>query len=232
MKDILRHITIATIGAMALVLPVSCSDDDGPAERPATLYDIVEYTGNDKGQTSFRLYAPDADIPVTLTSASSLDMGKLAEGECVLLGYTPRDGKAYTSGIVDVTGFAAVTNGSLMKGPWESLEGWDKDEVYLESLWRAGGYIDMRFQLVYDNEPRVFRLVVDEATIENEYPDAYLVNIRKGDYANFMRQYYAAFDLSALWSYDSVKGLRVHVNNSNNRNLRLFVVEKPSNKDN
>lgn len=220
---------MALAAAMAGLGLAGCSDDDkGPEVRYAVLYDVVEYVGQTQSGTEFRLYAPDAEEAVTLTSTNALNMGELESGQCVLLAYMPVDGKAYTSGKVDVRGIGAVTNDKLMKGPAESLSAWDRDEVWLASLWRAGGYVMMRIKLVYDPQPRQFRLVVDESTIQNEYPDAYLVNARKGDKENYMRQYYVAWDVSALWTYDYIKGLKVHVNNSNNTQLREFTIEKPA----
>lgn len=228
MANRIKHFGIALGAATAVLGAVSCSDDDkGPDTRYAVLYDVVEYLDQTANGTRFSLYAPDAEDCVTLTSSSPLDMGELEPGKCLLLAYVPCDGKAYISGTVNVRAIGAVTNDKLMKGPAESLADWDRDEVWLTSLWRAGGFIVTRIQLVYDPQPRQFRLVVDEETIDDEYPDAYLVNIRKNDNENYMRQYYVAWDVSALWTYDYIKGLRVHVNNSNNTSLTTFVIEKP-----
>ena len=222
---------IKALAGMAVSLSVaSCAGNDGTDEpRYATLYDVVEYTGQTEAGTVFTLYTPDADEAVTLTSTRVIDAGDTQPGECVLLAYVPADGEAYRSGNVDVTGMGVVTNDFVMKGSPESLAGWDADPVWLTSLWRAGGKVLMRLNLVYDAQPRVFRLVVDENTIGDEYPEAYLVNIRRNDTENYMHQYYVAFDVHALWTYSTCKGLRIHVNNSNNPALTEFVVEKPLN---
>ncbi len=218
--------------ATSLLLPSlqsACSDKESGDVCYATLYDVVEYAGHDAiGNTVFTLYAPDAETPATLKASSQVDTGDLEAGECMLLGYVPLNGKSYTSGTVDVKAVGVVTNDRLMKGKPETLTDWDSDPVWLASLWRAGGKVVMRMQLVYDNKPRIFRLVVDETTINDEYPDAYLVNIRRNDSENFMRQYYVAFDVHALWTYATCKGLRIHVNNSNDTSLREFLIEKPS----
>lgn len=229
--DRLRHIlTTVAVALMAAGFLTSCSDDDeGPATRYAVLYDMVEYAGQRDGSTQFKLYVPDSEKSADLTTGQDLNMKSVKTGECVLLAYVPQSGEAYTSGPVDVRGIGAVTNGKLMKGPSESLTGWDHDPIWLHSIWRAGGYIMMRIQLVYDRNPRLFRLVIDDSTIGNEYPDAYLVNARKGDADNYRKLYYVAWDVSALWTYDYIKGLRVHVNNANNTSLRTFTFEKPTN---
>ena len=74
----------------------------------------------------------------------------------------------------------------------------------------------------------MFRLVVDETTMADEDPEAYLVYMGNGDIENFMRQYYVAFDVHAMWTYPTCKGLRIHINNSNDTSLKEFVIEKPA----
>ena len=223
------HKTVVPAASVILaVLCAGCSDGQADGVRYATLYDVVEYAGQADNGTDFRLFAPDADEAADLRSSSPVNTGELKEGECLLLAYVPRNGEAYTSGTVDVTGVGVVSNDRLLKGKPETLDGWDADPVWVSSLWRAGGKIVMRIKLVYDPEPRVFRLVVDETTMADEYPEAYLVNMRHGDAENFLRQYYVAFDVHAMWTYSTCKGLRIHINNSNDTSLKEFVIEKPA----
>lgn len=206
-----------------------CSDEEADGVRFATLYDVVEYASKNDGVTNFSLYLPDSEEAVRLYTSSPVNLGEIKEGEALLLAYTPRAGKAYVSDEVDVKGLGAVTNTKLMKGKPETLVGWDKDPVWVTSLWRAGRNVLMRIQLVYDHIPRVFRLVVDESTMGSEYPEAYLVNIRRGDDGdNYMKQYYVAFDLHAFWTHPEYKGLKIHVNNSNNTSLKEFLIERPA----
>ncbi len=209
------------------VTTIGCSDDRADGVRYATLYDVVEYTSQQDGVTVFSLYLPDDEDPVKLSASSPLNLGKLEKGESLLLAYTPSHGEAYVTDQIEVQGIGTVTNSKLLKGAPETLADWNKDPVWVSSLWRAGRNVVMRVSLVYDAYPRVFKLVVDETTMDNEYPDAYLVNIRRSDGENFLRQYYVAFDLYALWTHPQYKGLKIHVNNSNNTSLTEFIIEKP-----
>ncbi|MBD5225561.1 MAG: hypothetical protein HDS68_06310 [Bacteroidales bacterium] len=205
-----------------------CSSDGQSDDiRYATLYDVVEYTSQNDGQTIFSLYPPEKDDPVVLTAFSSPDLGKLEPGQALMLAYTPVNGEAYVSDRIEVKGIGSVTNSQLLKGAPETLSGWDDDPVWVSSLWRAGRNVMMRVSLVYDDKPRVFRLVVDETTMDQEYPDAYLVNIRRSEGENFLRQYYVAFDLYAFWTHPQYRGIKIHVNNSNNTSLDEFIIERP-----
>lgn len=224
-----RCLRVATVAFSAAIMASGCSEGENEnAVHVATLYDVVELKEQSNGQTVFELYLPDSDEAVTLTAEGSVfdDSDEMAPGDCLFLAYTPVDGNAYESGPITVEAWGRTTNEALMQGEPESLEGWDSDGVWLMSLWRAGGKVVMRVRLTYDVAPRLFALVVDKTTIEDEYPEAYLVHIRKSDVPNFMRQYYITFDVSALWTYQTCKGLRIHVNNSNMPEANLFVVEK------
>lgn len=218
---------VAAAGLWLGAVLCGCSDGQSDEVRYATLYDVVEFTSQQDGLTVFSLYLPEREDAVKLSALSPVNLGKLEIGESLLLAYTPVNGEAYVTDDIEVKGIGAVTNFKLLKGSPESLSDWNEDPVWLSSLWRAGRNVVMRVSLVYDSHPRVFRLVVDETTMDNEYPDAYLVNIRRSDGDNFLRQYYVAFDLYAFWTHPQYKGLKIHVNNSNNPSLNEFIVERP-----
>ena len=221
--------TLAALAAVCVAVGLAgCSDSDETEFHSATLYDIVELTSQSGSGTVFTLWRPDAKVPVTLTcSGPVVDPEIVAEGESLFLAYKPADGKAYTSGPVDVLAYGTVNNAPLMKSTAQSLEGWDAEPVYLMSLWRAGNRVCMRLRMTYDEEPRMFALVVDESTAADEYPTAYLYHRRPSAEPNFSRQYYAAFDLARLWATPGCKGLNIRVNNSNNPELNTFVMNNP-----
>lgn len=225
-----RGLKAAAFAAGMLALMAGCSEGENENRSvKATLYDVAEVVESGDGGTVFSVYRPDVAEGVTLT-ARGLVLGEEQEigvGDCVFLAYVAENGVAYSDGEIDVKGCGRMLNAALMQGTPESLEGWDKDGVWLQSLWRAGDKVVVRAMLSYDAEPRVFALVVDEPTLRDEWPDAYLVHRRRSEGEMFKRQFYAAFDLGALWTYEGCKGLRIHVNNSNVPEAGLFVVEKP-----
>lgn len=225
---------LQTAGAVALAVSTlmlqGCDQGENTNDSVVpTLYDVVELKEQTAESTEFLLYRPDAGEAVSLTTDrpvfSAAD--EIEAGNCVFMAYTPVNGIIGGVQAVKVEAWGRVNNGALLKGSPESLDGWDADPVWLMSLWRAGGKVIVRSMLTYDAEPRVFALVMDETTLAEEYPDAYLVHQRRSDRPNFKRQYYSAFDVSALWSYASCKGLRIHVNNSNLPQADLFTVENP-----
>lgn len=210
---------------LMLLLP-SCAEE--PSSPSPLLYDIVEFTSANTSSTTFTLYPPTTSKPVTLTSTAPIDMGETTQGQSVLLAYTPQSGKAYTSGPINVAFTARITNDLLKKTDPKNLAGWDTQPVWLMALWQGGDKVLMRFRLNYTTEPRSFGLIVDDSTLSSPYPTAYLANIPRTVVApSFQRQYYAAFDLHALWGRPGCRGLHIRVNNSADPSLNLFTLSNP-----
>jgi len=216
---------LAAFAALTLVCATSCSDD-ADLVHIATVYNIAEITGMSPQGTTFSVYRPDADEAATLT-ASGYTMTDVKTGNCVLLAYIPLNGQPYASGAVQVETYGKITNANLKLGNAETLAGWNDDPVWLTSLWRAGNKICMQFNLPYSTEPRAFALVIDEATAEDEVPQAYLYHRRNTIEPNFSRRYYAALDVSELWKMPSCRALQINVANSNNPDLTTFLIPNP-----
>lgn len=223
----LRHLLLLPLLILVgLILP-SCADEPQAAPSPL-LYDVVEYTSSSTSSTTFTLYSPTTHQPVTLTSTTPVNMGETKQGESLLLAYTPQSGTSYTSGPVAVAYTARITNDLLKKTEPKNLVRWDAQPVWLMALWQGGNKVMLRFQIPYSTEPRSFGLIVDDSTIDSPYPTAYLANIpRTLSTPSFQRQYYAAFDLHALWSRPGCKGLKIRANNSANPSLNLFTLSNP-----
>ena len=228
MKSLVKIVFDVVLGAVVLLLGACKDADEADMPRAIKLYDVVEVASKSAQSAVFTLWRPDAVEPVTLYADNvPFDLSGVEAGECVFLGYTPVDGMAYTSGRVIVEACGSVNNSRLGKSSPEKLEGWDADPVYLMSLWRAGNKICVRVRLTYDTNPRLFALVADETTADDPYPTAYLYHRRRNDTPNFSRQYYAAFDVSALWATPGCQGLKVRVCNSNIPDMNEFVVRNP-----
>lgn len=222
--------SLITATAVTILL-TSCHDKGSDEPHPATLYDICEIASVGQQQTVLHLYLPDSDAPVILTSRGANPLNQTqtppVPGTSILAAYTPAGGKAYTTDDVTIDSWATITNLPLqtVKTP-EDLDGWDTDQVYLQSAWRAGRKICMRLRLPYSAQPRRFALLLDPATADDAIPAAYLYHSRPEPSATFNRQYYAAFDIAALWDKPSVKGLRIHISNTADPAIHTLLFQK------
>lgn len=195
----------------------SCTDEsgvDGPVE--IQLWDIATYLGysNETGQSSFSFRQVDDSPEVNLTSTVMLPEEIIA-GTRMVLRYIPESGKAYTSGPIRLLGASRI-NQEPVETEWkDEFNDWNRDKVFLYSTWRSGNYLNFHVRLTYDTEPRIFTLAADPATISSEWPDVYLVHVMATPTDYHDRAYFASFDISEIWANPTVKGIRLHVANTN-----------------
>ena len=210
---------------MLLLFLGSCAEEGSEEPHAATLYDICD-VASDNGATVFNLYRPDSDIPVVLT-APGKSLGEIEQGTSVVIAYRPEGGTPYVSDNISLITCRRINNLPLrVAEETEDLAGWDRDPVELTSIWRGGSKIYMRLNLAYSDMPRRFSLVLDPETLEEAIPTAYLYHWRPDGGPDFMRQYYAAFDIAALWERPETEGIRVIINNSSDPSLSTFVFSK------
>lgn len=225
-RPLLRKSAV-TLAALALCLFASCSDDKDEPEIPL-IQNLLELDGSQDGYQTFLLYAPDSSEPQTLTSVSPLQMpADSYQGETFMVSYTPAGTRTDGTMGIRIDGMARITNSPIRQSSPEELRGWDTDPVWLTSIWRAGEKINMRLMLTHDSRPRQFALAVDETTLSDPYPTAYLMHMRQDGTPDFYRQYYASFQCSALWATEGVQGVRIRVNNANNPQNNEFTVLNP-----
>ena len=225
LTNIIHHNKITALAAIIMAL-CSCSADQG-VDRPVEmqLWDIVSYEGtaNSEGGSIFSFRQVDDTPLITLTSGQTLSGPKA--GERMMLRYIPESGKAYSSGPIKLINASKVNQGTVETEWKNEYDIWNRDRVYLYSVWRSGEYLNFHLRLTYDKEPRVFKIVTDPKTIGSEYPEIYLVHIMSAPTDYHDRGYFASFDIGPIWKRSEVKGVKVHIADTN-LNKQLFTFEK------
>lgn len=210
----MKKLLLLNILLLMMVSLSSCSGDDNPSEQ-AVIFDIVCLERVTDAGSVFTLSKPSADEIITLQAPQRIDTRLVPEGDRLLIMYVPDGGVAYRSGPVTVKGYGLIVNGTLAETEGESVDGWDRDPVYLLSAWRAGKYLNLHARLPYDENPRAFTLAMPRIQADRSYPDIYLEHALAADVTTFSRAYYASFDISRLIDDPDVKGFTLHLNNSN-----------------
>ncbi len=207
--------TILTL--LTIFLLSSCMSDDGydgPVDM--TYWDIATFNGNIDGRAQFTVRQVNDSPEATLVARTALDTGsENLAGKRMLIRYVPESKKPYTSGTITLQSASTVNQSPTLIKSMNEYTDWARDRVYLYSVWRTGSYLNFNVSLTYDKEPRIFCIVADETTLENDYPDLYLVHIMANVTDYHDRRYYASFDISKIWERDNVNGVRLHVANSN-----------------
>ena len=204
---------------LALLLAVAalsaCQDrGDDDTRIVEWRYDFVTYMGY-SGSTATFEYLGRGDSAAIVLRASGLDKPRhLATGQRVLLYYTVtgtpspgvRDVQAryYTSGNVASDSLRVNT---------KPVEQYAMHPIKLRSLWRTGGYINLRGQVEYTGHPRQLYLMADGATLDSDTVDVYLVHdlMQGQDSTRFWRNCYGSFYVGEAWYKPSCRVMRVHV---------------------
>ena len=202
---------------LALLLAVAalsaCQDrGDDDTRIVEWRYDFVTYMGY-SGSTATFEYLGRGDSAAIVLRASGLDKpGHLATGQRVLLYYTVtgtpspgvRDVQAryYTSGNVASDSLRVNT---------KPVEQYAMHPIKLRSLWRTGGYINLRGQVEYTGHPRQLYLMADGTTLDSDTVDVYLVHdlMQGQDSTRFWRNCYGSFYVGEAWYKPSCRVMRV-----------------------
>lgn len=223
MSPIFRIHVLSLVMLMMSLALVSCRDEGVDGEVAMNCVDIVTFEGNEDGHAVFTFNKVDDTPVITLTSTGELS--GVNEGTRLLISYVPESNQAYTSGPISLRGVARIT-GSPVANEWkDEYDAWDKDPVYVYSVWRSGRYLNLHVRLTYSTVPRVFCLALDPATAESAWPELYLVHVLSTDVDYHDRAYYASFDMESVWSSPSVRGVRVHISDTN-QDKHIFTFEK------
>ncbi|MDE7142253.1 MAG: hypothetical protein K2O33_05105 [Muribaculaceae bacterium] len=221
--------TYAALALLALILP-SCDDSDQDTHHP-TVYNIVELASRGEEGTTFLYYPAPGDTPVTLAARTESAVAT-EPGDCLFLGYTedatPADGGATP---ITVKSVASILNTDARIASSDEIAGWDSEPIHLLALWRAGEKVILRCLLTADNAPRHFGLLIDEATLGDPEPTAYIYHRRDTPTPNYSSQYYTAFSLAPLLHPDGEAArpehtaLRIRVANAANPYVREITIK-------
>lgn len=210
----LRFLNLITVVLAALALS-SCGEEgvDGPVAMVMT--DIVTFEGNIGERSSFRYQVADDSPEIVLTGDTPVTQEEIKRTDRVLLSYIPASGVPRESGTVRVLGVARI-NQSTVLTKWKSdFEPWDRDSVYIYSVWRTGRTLNFHLRLPYSAEPRIYALAVAPSGGTREWPEVRLVHQLAKPTVSFEREYYASFSIAPVWDSEEVKGVTLRVANSN-----------------
>ena len=197
------------------IITTSCGDDI-PYNDRAALYDIVTFDGPEEEGVVFSFQqVNDSPIIHLVARGITLDEQTARKGQRLLIGYYPISGKAYVSDQIELIGYSQVYQNQVITTSSDKITGWDKNAIWLNSIWRSGMFLNLNLRADQAGSSRRFELIADQSTINDPMPHLYIAHDLLGNPENYSRQIYASFDLSPVWNFNSCKGVIVHINDSN-----------------
>lgn len=205
-----------------MVIMASACSDESYNDR-MMLADLVSIQSSDESTgTTFTFQRYDDSPTITLVDPD-LAIKDEYVGQRALLYYYPDNGQAYQSGTISARGVTIVNSDTAVVRPIYRYN-WDASPVYLNSVWRSGKYLNFRMRVDYSDKPRHFGLVADSLTVTEPNPQFYLVHDLNGAPDNFLRECYASFDISKIWTQPSCESITVHIKDSNlNKDTYIFT---------
>lgn len=214
-------LAVITIGLVTVSCNSNSSTPGGFPDNMQTDFATLVSTSNDG--TIFTLRKSGDSPLVTLSAAVKVDESVIKVGSRVIISYVPSGGQGvYESGPITLYGLAGVFNAAITKEPMTTIDSWQSQRLKMMMISRSGQYLDIWAELEYKTEPQRFVLAVDESTVDNDFPEVYLVFSSDMTSIGTPRQFYASFDLSSVWDLESCKGLVIHYNDTaGNKTLKL-----------
>lgn len=218
MNQLLKQILFLPI---ALLLFAACSNEDGASLQLCE--SVVSFVENNNGKVLFE-YQEINDSPIIRLSAQgSLEDSRVKKGTRLLLRYTMPTGvdprKGGEIGVVGLKLTLADTVTTVTDVPT------DLGAIYLTTIERSGEYINLTAEL-----PNVEKRQITIVTPETEVPadgiaDLFIDFQHEESPTSYETASVASLWIGPMWEQEKIKGVRIHVNNSNNpyRNEFTFL---------
>lgn len=189
-----------SIGILFLFLLLSsCSkDNNNEYENLYQMSDIVVFDGNKDNGAHFSMQLPENSNVISYYAASTVVPDNISEGDCVHIRYMTEDGQPYQSGPIALFSIQQINNFNVETGTKDEYKDLEIDPISIGAAW---GMLDRAIvfaSLPYTDQKRTLRIFVDEETLENDVPVAYLCHSLNGGAMGFNRNYYLAFNFSEL----------------------------------
>lgn len=208
---------------------MSCSDDYDPNRDTYRDFrlDVVTCLGvSNSAGAEFEYVGRDDSATVRLQSALTTLPEGVKAGKRVLLRYSYR-ATQLAGGNPDARHISTyrctpIFTDTVRLGYTPST--WSgSHRLKLRSLWRTGGYINMRSQVEVTGHTRQLGLVADAATVNADTVECHLVhNLMGADSTYYWRDCYGSFFAGNITSRASCRVLRVWVNDCVKPHVRYY----------
>lgn len=203
----IKKLALSLIAAAAVCLPScnSLNDGNNGSDGDAAIKRFVTLASKSDDGCTFTYYDAN-DNMYTLTSTYKINATTVNPGHRLILAYNCNWGTADKSGAVDVLGAYNVINGTLQVGSSVQLST-PQYQVYPT---QTGPYLNIEARVPVVDAPKTYKVIMDESTIDSEYPTVNLVFESDKEPEGTYKDIYASFDMSSIWNNTQYKGYRLN----------------------
>ena len=215
--NFIKSAIIAALISLPGLLCTSCnsSNEDEPDTGTNTTFNaFVTLTATSTQGCTFTARKENDDPIVTFSSNQSLGT-EIKVGRRYFLVYS--NGTAdqpFQNGQIRIWNVYDVNQSEIQTKDLDAINKVCSTPVDAATIFRTGNYINVTVEAATGNATLSdFGLIVDEATVNNSYPDVYLAfkpsvgSVGLGQRYTYM----GSFDVASLWNRDSCNGFNIHV---------------------
>ncbi len=209
MKKSFKLFLLAAV-ALPMVMLTSCfGTPEPPKPEDQQLSTFVTYEGQNATSMLFSTYRYQGAPKVSLTAAIIPAFAKLEPGTRLLLMYTNSVANPFESGPINIVNALEAYTDTVEVAPKSEISTLNQHPAYVGYCNLEGGYFDIVLEAPVAQKQRTFNIYIDENTVNEEFPDAYLCFVSDSEMSS-NKTLFASIDMTPMLGRSTCKGFRLH----------------------
>ncbi len=204
------------------LLPVLLAACNNEKDMYGELYlDVVTVHKSEQQTPYFTRQANDASPVETLYPVPALSSQNVAEGERMLLQYHPIEQLSNHQQRIKIQSLSPIHFDTLKIVSREVIDKLPNDTLYLQSVWKTGDFLNLRYRIEYNSKPHSIFLVADESELSGDTLKLQLRHSRNNDPMGHWRNLYSSFNIAAYRNHPYTT-IQLYVNQVNYNNKYYY----------
>lgn len=193
----MKHRKLRTWPILLLLLPfVITACDDKEEDIYGIFYADIVTCHTTNGNICFSYQATDAAPADTLYPVSTVS-GNFGNGERILLQFHPVEQLDEHRKRIEIQALSAIHFDTLRVVAHDKMPQLPDDTLYLQSVWKTGDFLNLRYRIDYHSRPHSIMLVADEDELSGDTLKVELRHSRNDDPEGHWSNLYSSFNIEA-----------------------------------
>lgn len=196
---------------LPLLVLTSCEKEE---DAYGIFYLDIVTCHQETGATYFTYQTTDLAPMDTLCPVGVVDESKTGEGERVLLQFRPIEEQSEHRKQIEILALSSIHFDTLRVVSHEKIAQLPNDTLYLQSVWKTGDFLNLRYRIDYHSRPHSIMLVADESQLDSDTLKIELRHSRNDDPEGHWSNLYSSFNIEAYRNHPYTT-LQLYVNQVN-----------------